>query len=266
MSTPDANASATGEQAKTRTKKKTLGGARKTKGASMVDIVSAAPTGTGYLETNPFQGAQSENGTPASTADETGPQHEPALNSETGGTAPAETIESSPTAARAAEDTAATSTAEDTTRSDDTASEAVNSDKAAASASTAEQVEDSPRRPQVEKTPAATDNSPASSAATAEPDTGRAAPSSAENAPRVSSWTIHAKNARAALLGVAKALDKVDARAKDVHEVLRSAGPAALPEQDLVAIVHEVASRSGHPVYELVRVANLDLPVEDSQE
>lgn len=76
--------------------------------------------------------------------------------------------------------------------------------------------------------------------------------------PKVSKWTIHAKNARSALLAWNKALEKVDERANDVAEVLRSAGDA-LPASDVIAIAHEIASRTGRPVEEVAAVTGLHL-------
>ena len=204
------------QQGKRRTKKKTLGAGPKSKGASMVDIVSSAPTGTGYLETNPFQ-EDHETGEAATSGTDVSEATEPASDS----------------ASR---------------NHDLTSSSGQQSGTPAAPPSETEASTDHSAPP--------TDRPETSTGSErVEPD-----PPTSEEIPKVSSWTVHAKNARAALLGVTKALDKVDARAQDVGEVLRTAGPS-LPESDLIAIVHEVASRSGHPVPEIVKVANLDLPL-----
>lgn len=204
------------QQAPKRTKKKTLGAGRKTK-TSMVDIVSSAPTGTGYLETNPFDNEQATGEAAASEAGEP----------------------STPVGT----------------------SSAVNSEDADPAPAVQQEEEPKPAAPvAAPQAPAGGHQVAAAHAAPATSNTS----SAADVAPKVS-WTVHAKNARAALLGVTKALDKVDARAQDVGEVLRTAG-SSLPQQDLVAIVHEVAARTGHPVSEIVRVANLDLPVTDSHE
>ena len=264
------------QQAPKRTKKKTLGAGRKTK-TSMVDIVSSAPTGTGYLETNPFDNEQATGEAAASEAGEpsTPVGTSSAVNSEDADPAPAvqqETEEPamptpSPVAGEGQAASTPTATAAPTREEERSSSEpppassAVNSEDADPAPAVQQEEEPKPAAP------AAAPRAPAGghqvAAAHAAPATSNTS-SAADVAPKVS-WTVHAKNARAALLGVTKALDKVDARAQDVGEVLRTAG-SSLPQQDLVAIVHEVAARTGHPVSEIVRVANLDLPVTDSHE
>ena len=71
-------------------------------------------------------------------------------------------------------------------------------------------------------------------------------------------WNPEARQIRAELLGWCAARAKVDKRAADVARVVQKTY-GDVPEDDLRAIVVEVAQRTGQPVKDIARVAGYDV-------
>jgi hypothetical protein len=71
-------------------------------------------------------------------------------------------------------------------------------------------------------------------------------------------WNVHSRTVRSGLMAWAATRDRVQQRAEDVRELIRSAG-AAVTEDDLVAIVLQVAENTGYPETEVAEAAGFEI-------
>lgn len=71
-------------------------------------------------------------------------------------------------------------------------------------------------------------------------------------------WNVHSRTVRSGLMAWAATRDRVQDRADDVRELVRSAG-AAVTKDDLAAIVRQVAENSGYPTAEVAEVVGLQI-------
>jgi hypothetical protein len=91
----------------------------------------------------------------------------------------------------------------------------------------------------------------------AKPAAGRRAHRVPEPQHRVE-WNVHSRTVRSGLMAWAATRDRVQQRAEDVRELIRSAG-AAVSEDDLVAIVLQVAENTGYPETEVAEAAGFEI-------